>query len=106
MKKVLGVDVGGVIIASRQGDRDTFFNGNHLEAAASPYVFEGLRKLVDEVFGEQVYIVSKCKPKVQQKTREWLEHHNFYERKQERANLSALVLPVSLSIFQALICPP
>ena len=26
MKKVLGVDVGGVIIASRQGDRDTFFN--------------------------------------------------------------------------------
>ncbi|MDP1694938.1 MAG: hypothetical protein Q8L34_05350 [Candidatus Woesearchaeota archaeon] len=80
MKKVLGVDVGGVIIASRQRDRDTFFNGNHLEAAASPYVFEGLRRLVNEVFGNEVYIVSKCKPKVQQKTREWLEHHNFYEQ--------------------------
>ncbi|MBS3144057.1 hypothetical protein J4208_00575 [Candidatus Woesearchaeota archaeon] len=81
MKKVLGVDVGGVIIASRQGDRDTFFNGNHLEAAASPYVFEGLRKLVDEVFGEEhAHIVSMCGPRTQQKTREWLEYHNFFEK--------------------------
>ena len=51
-----------------------------MEAPASPYVFEGLKKLVDEVFGERVYIVSMCGPKTQQKTREWLEHHNFYDR--------------------------
>ncbi len=80
-KKILGVDVGGVIIAGRQEEKDTFFKGNHLLAQAFPYVFEGLRALVNEVFGpENVYIVSKCKPNIQQKTREWLEHHDFYQR--------------------------
>lgn len=80
-KKTLGVDVGGVIIASTKEDQDTFFHGNHLLTPVFPGAFEGLRKLVDEVFGPQnVYVVSKCKPNVQQKTKEWLDHHDFYAR--------------------------
>ena len=32
----------------------------------------------EERFGDNIHIVSKCGPKVQQKSLDWLKHHNFF----------------------------
>jgi hypothetical protein len=78
----LGVDVGKVIIDGIHNDNtDTsFFSDNYLSTTAVDGVFEALRTLVDSRFGENVFIVSRCRSKVEQKTRAWFEHHRFYER--------------------------
>lgn len=77
--KVLGVDVGGVII-DRQNDRaDTsFFGPNYLQTSATEGVFETLHQLGK--LGFTVHVVSKCGQNTQRKTLEWLAYHNFYER--------------------------
>jgi hypothetical protein len=33
-----------------------------------------------EKFERRVWIISKCGPGVQEKTRKWLQHHRFFER--------------------------
>ncbi|MBI2048098.1 MAG: hypothetical protein HYT27_03075, partial [Parcubacteria group bacterium] len=38
------------------------------------------RELVEGRFKDRVFIVSKCGPRVEKKTREWLAHHHFFER--------------------------
>ncbi|GAA3386857.1 hypothetical protein [Cryptosporangium minutisporangium] len=42
-------------------------------------VFEILPRIVER-FDGRVWIVSKCGPKTQQRTLQWLEHHDFYRR--------------------------
>jgi hypothetical protein len=79
-KEVLGVDIGGVIIDRVNDGTDTsFFSDNYLRTTAVPETFEVLRRLVDERFGNRVYLVSKCGKKVEAKTLHWLDHHRFYE---------------------------
>jgi|SRR3989344_2819725 len=80
MEKVLGVDVGGVILVGERGAKDTVFQGDHLKSPSADYVFDALRQLRERVFGERIHIVSKCGPNVQRKTTEWLDHHQFYDR--------------------------
>lgn len=82
MKQVLGVDIGGVIIDRANDGTDTsFFTDNFLQTTAVKDVFEALRLLARGDFKEDgVFLVSKCGPKVQAKTLEWLEYHNFYAR--------------------------
>jgi len=77
--KILGVDVGGVII-DRQNDRaDTsFFGPNYLQTTPVEGVFDCLHAAVSAGF--TVHIVSKCGQNTQRKTLEWLAHHRFYER--------------------------
>lgn len=77
--KVLGVDVGGVII-DRQNDRaDTsFFGPNYLHTPATEGVFETLQRASE--LGFIVHVVSKCGQNTQRKTLEWLAYHNFYQR--------------------------
>lgn len=76
----LGVDVGGVIIAKVGTLPDTSFSSeNFLQTPAMPDAFKVLRQLVDEKFGDNVFLVSKCGPKIQAKTLRWLKHHKFYE---------------------------
>lgn len=79
MNKILGVDIGGVII-DRQNDRtDTsFFGPNFLLTTAVPGVVDQLKSLVDRGF--EVHLVSKCGENVERKTRQWLAHHRFFER--------------------------
>jgi len=77
----LGVDIGGVIIGRVNDNTDTsFFDENYLATTAVPGVFEALARLVGEKFGDRVYLVSKCGQRVQNKSLDWLAHHNFYER--------------------------
>lgn len=80
----LGIDFGKVIISPTvNGVADTSFLGSSLEAAmktpAAKGAFEAVKALVDSFQG-QVWIVSKCGPSVEKKSRAWLEHWDFYER--------------------------
>lgn len=76
--KILGVDIGGVII-DRQNDRtDTsFFGPNYLKTTAVTGVFDCLRLAGQRGF--EVHLVSKCGENTQRKTLQWLQHHNFYQ---------------------------
>jgi hypothetical protein len=77
----LGVDVGGVIIEPADEDDDTsFFGAHYLRTPPVDGAFEALAALVDEVFGDQVHVVSKCGEATERRTREWLAHHDFFTR--------------------------
>ena len=77
----LGVDIGGVIIEGASASADTsFFSDNYLMTPALPGAIEALRRLSDERFGENIFLVSKCGARTEQKTREWLAHHLVYAR--------------------------
>ncbi len=77
---VLGVDIGGVIIDRINDGTDTsFFSDNYLRTSAVTGAFGTLRRLVTQRFGDKVFLVSKCGPKVEKKTLHWLAHHRFFE---------------------------
>jgi hypothetical protein len=76
----LGVDIGGVIIANQDVNADTsFMSKNYLSTPALADAFIELKKLNEGRFRDRVYLVSKCGPSVQSKTRKWLKHNHFYE---------------------------
>jgi hypothetical protein len=81
----LGVDFGRVIhgAAAPDGAQDTvFLDGDHDEALASPPTdgaFDVLPRLVAR-FGGQAWVISKCGPRIQERTLDWLDHHDFYAR--------------------------
>lgn len=81
MVKVLGVDVGGVIInrTAHDGSDTSFLGDNYLKTTAVPEAFEALKKLNDSLEG-RVWVVSKCGLKTELKTREWMKHHDFHEK--------------------------
>jgi hypothetical protein len=80
----LGIDIGRVLIAAEGADgADTAFIGGSLSDALDtpPYegMFDAVAPLVDRFEG-RVWLVSKCGPSVQAKSRAWLRHHRFFER--------------------------
>ena len=73
---ILGIDIGNVIT---EGGNE-MFGAQFLNTRQMPSAFEAVKELVANVFGpEKVFLVSKCGVKMQEKTREWLRHHKFYE---------------------------
>lgn len=81
--EVLGVDIGGVIIdrVDASGAMDTsFFTDDYLRTMAVPEAFETLLHVGRERFGNNIFLVSKCGSRIQEKTLHWLDHHDFYER--------------------------
>lgn len=85
VKPRLGVDFGRVIqgAALPEGGADTtFLAGGDAEAMRTPPsdgAFAALARLVSS-FDGQAWVISKCGPRVQQRTRQWLEHHDFYRQ--------------------------
>ncbi|WP_200932630.1 hypothetical protein [Pseudorhodoferax sp. Leaf267] len=80
----LGLDIGRVLIAPcDNGSDDTSFIGGSLKDALStpphPGMFECVPVIVQR-FERAVWLVSKAGPRVQERTRKWLDHHNFYQR--------------------------
>lgn len=80
----LGIDIGRVLIAAEGANgEDTGFIGGSLRDALDtpPYegMFDAVAPLVDKFEG-RVWLVSKCGPSVQAKSRAWLLHHRFFER--------------------------
>ena len=79
MTERLGVDIGGVLIDRINDDTDTsFFGDNYLKTTAVPNAFEAIKRLAGERFGDEIYLVSKCGPSIERKSREWLAHHDFH----------------------------
>lgn len=81
LSEMLGVDVGGVLIdrIRADGSDTSFFSDRFLETPAVEGAFETLARLGRERFGQRICIVSKCGPKVEEKTRLWLAHHKILD---------------------------
>jgi hypothetical protein len=80
MKPTLGIDIGRVII---HGDGpDTSFIGatdeDALKAPAMAGAFEAIGRLVPRFEG-RVWLVSKCGPRIAERSLRWLDHHRFWE---------------------------
>jgi hypothetical protein len=81
----LGIDIGRVIIdgtANPDGGDTAFFQGDDAAMVATPEMpgaIETIARLVD-AFDGNVWLVSKCGPRVQERSRRWLEAHDFYAR--------------------------
>jgi len=80
------VDFGRVIQGgglADEGASDTVFLSGDLEQAlrtpATDGAFETLGRLA-ELFRGRVWIISKCGPVTERKTRLWLDRHRFWER--------------------------
>src|SRR5262249_1758008 len=75
---------GRVLISPADESRpDTSFIGGTVEDALRTAAYEGMFDVVPVLvrkFERRVWIVSKCGPRVQQKTRQWFEYHRFFER--------------------------
>jgi len=80
----LGIDIGRVLIAAEGANgADTSFIGGSLNDALSTPPYEGMFAAVAPLvarFEGRVWLVSKCGPSVQAKSRAWLLHHRFFER--------------------------
>lgn len=81
----LGIDIGRVIIdgsSHPEGGDTAFFAGDEATMLATPEMpgaLESIERLV-AAFGGQVWLVSKCGPRVQARTLRWLDGHDFYAR--------------------------
>lgn len=106
----LGVDIGGVIIDRINDNTDTsFFGDNYLATTAVPGAFDQIARLVDTKFGDRSHLVSKCGQRVQDKSLEWLHHHNFFGRTgispdhawfcRERSGKAAIAAELGLTHF-------
>lgn len=79
----LGIDFGRVIndgSAHPAGDDTTFLNGGFAAAMrtpAMPGAFSSIARLTT-LFAGNVWIVSKCGSRIQERTLQWLEHNNFW----------------------------
>jgi hypothetical protein len=81
----LGIDIGRVLICpDARGTRgDTSFIGGSIQDALDTPPYDGMMDVVPalvQLFGAKVWLVSKCGPRVQEKSRLWLRHHRFFER--------------------------
>jgi hypothetical protein len=80
----LGIDIGRVVIdgASHPEGGDTaFFAGGIENALRTPPMaglFEVVPRLVER-FGGQAWLISKCGPRVAERSLAWLDYHRFHE---------------------------
>lgn len=80
----LGVDFGRVIMGAARpdGSADTsFLSGSEaraMETQGEAGAFETIRDLCAAVEGD-LWIVSKCGPRIERRTRRWLDHQRFFE---------------------------
>ncbi len=76
----LGVDIGRVIIAG-DGPDTSFIGGSDEQAMRAPAVEGALEALarLTALFEGRVWLVSKCGPKVEARSRLWLARHRFFE---------------------------
>jgi hypothetical protein len=81
----LGIDIGRVIIdgpAHPAGGDTAFFEGDESTLLATPEMdgcVPAIGRLV-RLFGGQVWLISKCGQRVQDRTLRWLYGHDFYDR--------------------------
>jgi hypothetical protein len=77
----LGIDIGRVIIDSPPGQDTAFFHGDQATVLRTPFVpgaFDAIPRLVDR-FDGQAWLISKCGPRIQQRSLDWLHQHRFFD---------------------------
>lgn len=75
-----GADLGGVLIDRVADGTDTsFFSGRYLETPQVGGAFDALARLNAGRFAGRVYVISKCGPRVEERSRDWLAHHRFHQ---------------------------
>jgi hypothetical protein len=83
-KMRLGLDIGRVLISPEHGHGgDTSFIGGTLETAVATPAYDGMFETVPQLvrhFEGRVWLVSKARPAMQEKTRAWLRHNAFFEK--------------------------
>lgn len=76
-KDSIGIDIGKVIIGGVSELPDTsFFGDNFLETPPIAESFESIRLLANEF---DVWLISKCGQKIQERSLAWLEAYGFFE---------------------------
>lgn len=80
----LGIDIGRVIITPDDADHaDTsFLQGSEQDALDTPPnegAFDAIAELT-RAFEGRVWLVSKCGPKIANRSRAWLAHHDFWSK--------------------------
>jgi hypothetical protein len=77
----VGIDFGGVIVRNRKLTRgeDTGLAGSDKVAIAQDGVFDAIREIISICEG-RVWIVSKAGPRMQARTRAWLDTVDFFSR--------------------------
>lgn len=76
MEKVrIGIDIGNVIFGGG-GEDTSFFGDNFLNTPKIEGSFQAVSELAEKF---DVWLISKCGQKVQDKTLLWFDHHDFFE---------------------------
>jgi hypothetical protein len=81
----LGIDIGRVIIngpAHPEGGDTAFFEGDEATMLATPEMTDAVAVIARLLprFGGRAWLISKCGPRVQDRTLRWLEGRDFYQR--------------------------
>lgn len=81
-KQALGIDIGNVIINHRLVDKNdsVLYEERYSTIPASEGVFDSIKKLNDEKFHGNIFLISKCTGWAQTKILEWLKDNDFYEK--------------------------
>ncbi|MEI6238272.1 MAG: hypothetical protein WCP15_01910 [bacterium] len=80
-KKVLGIDIGNVIINHRLSDPEdkTLHEERYSTIPATDGAYESI-KVLNDYFNGEVYLISKCTEWAQEKILKWLLDNNFYTK--------------------------
>jgi len=78
----LGIDIGNVIINHRLTDKDDkiLYEERYSTIPATEGVFDAVKKLNDEKFRGNIFLISKCTPWAQEKILAWLKDNDFYSK--------------------------
>lgn len=78
----LGIDIGNVIINHRFTNKKdgTLYWERYSTIPAAQGMFDSIKKLNDEKFLGNIFLISKCTPWAQEKNLAWLKDNNFYAR--------------------------
>lgn len=81
-KEHLGVDIGNVIINHRLTDKndETLHEERYSTIPSVENACESLKKLNDEKFHGEIFLISKCTPWAQEKILAWLKDNDFYAK--------------------------
>ena len=82
INEALGIDIGNVIINHRLTDKDdkTLHEERYSTIPVSEGAFDAIKKLNDDKFHGNIFLISKCTPWAQEKILAWLKDNNFYEK--------------------------
>ncbi len=81
-EQALGIDIGNVIINHRLVDKNdsVLYEERYSTIPASEGMYDSIKKLNNEIFHGNIFLISKCTEWAQTKILEWLKDNDFYEK--------------------------